>query len=35
MLHETGFGLVRIFGNLEGDPYDQNAQRLVDVAYKK
>jgi hypothetical protein len=35
LLHETGFGRVHIFGNLEGDPYDQNAQRLVAVAYKQ
>jgi hypothetical protein len=34
MLHETGFGRVQIFGNLESDPYDQNAHRLVAVAYK-
>ena len=35
MLHETGFGRVQVFGNLDGDPYDQNAQRLVAVAYKQ
>ena len=35
LLHETGFGRVQIFGNLKGDPYDQNAQRLIAVAHKQ
>jgi len=34
MLLDTGFDRVQFFGNLKGEPYDQNAERLVAVAYK-
>lgn len=34
MLRGAGFGEVRVFGNLDGDPYDQRAGRLVAVARK-
>ncbi len=34
MLIDTGFYRVQVFGNLKGEPYDQNAERLVAVAYK-
>jgi SAM-dependent methyltransferase len=34
MLAKSGFGRVQFYGDLEGAAYDQEAQRLVAVAYK-
>jgi SAM-dependent methyltransferase len=34
MLEATGFGDVRMFGSLEGTPYDNAAKRLVAIARK-
>jgi hypothetical protein len=34
LLHQCGFEPVRIFGSLEGTPYDQKAERLVAVVTK-
>jgi SAM-dependent methyltransferase len=34
LLKRAGFGVVRLFGNLAGAPYDQNAERLIAVASK-
>ena len=31
---EVGFNGVELFGNLEGEPYDHNARRLVALAQK-
>jgi len=34
MLQDVGFSTVKIYGNLDGDDYDINAQQLVAVAQK-
>lgn len=34
LLKRTGFENVKLFGSLQGDPYDLNARRLVAVAVK-
>ena len=34
-LQEAGFGEVRLYGSLDGTPYDQNARRLVAVGEKE
>jgi SAM-dependent methyltransferase len=34
LLTECGFANVRIYGSLEGIPYNNNAQRLVVIGYK-
>ncbi len=34
LFFECGFSRVEIFGDLEGNPYDQNAKRLVIIGYK-
>lgn len=34
MLKEAGFASSNIFGSLGGSPYDDNAERLIAVAYK-
>jgi len=34
LLREIGFRRVELFGNLDGEPYDQNARRLVALAEK-
>ncbi|HPQ68317.1 MAG TPA: methyltransferase domain-containing protein [bacterium] len=34
LLLDVGFGAVKVFGNLDGGPYNHNAQRLVIVATK-
>ena len=34
LLRGVGFSGIRVFGNLEGDPYDEHALRLVVVAAK-
>jgi SAM-dependent methyltransferase len=34
LLKECGFSNVDIFGDLDGNPYDQNAKQLVAVGYK-
>jgi hypothetical protein len=34
LLLDTGFETVRLFGSLEGQPYDTDAPRLVAVATK-
>lgn len=34
MLEEVGFDKVKIYGNMDGDSYDQNASRLIAVARK-
>jgi SAM-dependent methyltransferase len=34
MVREAGFGVVEVFGSLDGIPYDNNARRLVVVAQK-
>jgi SAM-dependent methyltransferase len=34
LLLANGFSSVKFFGNLKGDPYDQNAKRLVLLARK-
>ncbi len=33
LLESVGFGPVQVFGSLDGDPYDENGQRLVLVAF--
>ena len=33
-LEQAGFTLVKVFGNLDGDEYGPNAQRLIIVGYK-
>jgi SAM-dependent methyltransferase len=33
LLESVGFGPVQVFGSLDGDPYDEDAQRLVLVAH--
>jgi len=33
LLESVGFGPVQVFGSLDGDPYDENSQRLVLVAF--
>ena len=35
LLSECGFGEIKVYGNLSGVPYDENAERLVVVAVKK
>lgn len=34
MLQRAGFQKVKLYGNLDGDPYDSEARRLVAVAWK-
>lgn len=34
LLRDAGFQDIRCYGSLAGDPYDQNAQRLVTVGHK-
>jgi hypothetical protein len=34
MLSITGFSSVKIFGDLEGKKYDENAERLIAIAVK-
>lgn len=34
LLRDVGFSEVKAFGNLEGDPYDEHARRLIVVAGK-
>jgi SAM-dependent methyltransferase len=34
LLKASGFDSVQVFGNLAGDPYDNNAKRLITVARK-
>lgn len=34
LLRDSGFSSVQIYGDLEGNPYDQNARRLIAVAGK-
>jgi SAM-dependent methyltransferase len=34
LLHKAGFDKVKLFGSLQGTPYDLNAQRLIAVAAK-
>lgn len=34
LLQECGFSFIRIFGNMEGAPYDHTARRLIVVAQK-
>ncbi len=34
LLRDVGFSEITVFGNLEGDPYDEHARRLVVVAAK-
>lgn len=34
LLEEVGFDRVELFGNLDGEPYDQDARRLVALAEK-
>jgi hypothetical protein len=34
MLNDAGFRAIKIYGNLEGAPYDQTAERLIAVAQK-
>lgn len=34
LLKDCGFKKVKVFGNLEGIPYDHKAQRMVAIAYK-
>mgnify|MGYP001822230410 CR=1 FL=1 len=34
VLHQAGFGRVDVYGDLQGRPYDLNAQRLVAAAWK-
>jgi len=35
MLEEAGFSHIEIYGSLIGEPYDENAERLVAVGWKK
>ena len=34
MLNNAGFSSVKIFGDLEGKKYDENAERLIAIAVK-
>jgi len=31
-LRQAGFSKIELFGNLDGDPYDNNAERLIALA---
>ncbi|MBI9100151.1 MAG: methyltransferase domain-containing protein [Spirochaetaceae bacterium] len=34
LLSDAGFGMIEFFGDYDGSPYDQNAQRLIAIARK-
>jgi hypothetical protein len=34
LFREAGFSSVKLYGTVEGDPYDLNAKRLIVVAQK-